>query len=188
MKYICKTQALAIRKMEDCLGDYTLVSRWLSDPKVLKYYEGRDNAFDLEKTIKKFRRKIVECADQIPCIMEYEEKAIGYLQYYKADLEEYASLGKVNLDEYLRPYALDLFIGESDYWDKGLGSKIIKLMLKHIFKVEWGDSVFIDPQTWNVRAIKCYEKSGFTPLALIEKGELHEGEYRDNLIMIATPS
>lgn len=173
--------------MEDCLEDYTLMSKWLSDPEVLTYYEGRNNSFDLEKTIKKFRRKIVEPIGQTPCIIEYEGKPIGYLQYYKTDTEEYETDGKVDIDKYSNPYAMDLFIGETSYWNKGLGSEIIKLLLQYIFQNEHGHAVFIDPQTWNVRAIKCYEKSGFKPLTVIEKRELHEGEYKDNLIMVITP-
>lgn len=40
MNYICETDNLSIRKMEDCLNDYTLLLKWLSDPIVLDYYEG----------------------------------------------------------------------------------------------------------------------------------------------------
>ena len=36
-----------------------------------------------------------------------------------------------------------------------------------------------DPQAWNERAIRCYEKCGFKKVKLLPKHELHEGEYRD---------
>ncbi|MFJ5716915.1 hypothetical protein [Neobacillus sp. NPDC093127] len=34
--------------------DKYLLVKWLSNPSVLEYYEGRDNPFDLEKVNKKF--------------------------------------------------------------------------------------------------------------------------------------
>ncbi|GIN63772.1 hypothetical protein J27TS8_37650 [Robertmurraya siralis] len=38
---------LLVRKLE--LKDNYLLAKWLSDPLVLEYYEGRDNPFDLER-------------------------------------------------------------------------------------------------------------------------------------------
>lgn len=56
-------------------------------------------------------------------------------------------------------------------------------MLSYLFLNENADIVFIDPQTWNKRAIRCYEKSGFTPMTVIKNREMHDGEYKDSLIM-----
>lgn len=38
---------LKVRKLEK--EDNVLLAKWLSDPLVLEFYEGRDNPFDLEK-------------------------------------------------------------------------------------------------------------------------------------------
>jgi aminoglycoside 6'-N-acetyltransferase len=53
MIYLFKNGNIGIRKMEDSIEDYKLMSRWLSTEELLDYYEGRSNSFDLEKVIRK---------------------------------------------------------------------------------------------------------------------------------------
>lgn len=182
MQYICKENSVAIRKMNDNSYDYNLLAKWLSDPEVLEYYEGRNNSFDLDRVIKKFGPRIRGEELVTPCIIEYEEQAIGYIQYYKIDSEEYNVCGKIEINEYAMPYGMDLFIGETDFWNKGIGTNMLKALIQYLFVKENADD--IDPQTWNKRAIKCYEKCGFKPITIIEKRELLDDEYRDNLIMM----
>ena len=52
-------------------------------------------------------------------------------------------------------------------------------MVTFLVEQKQADLVVMDPQTWNERAIRCYEKCGFKKVALLPKNELHEGEYRD---------
>ncbi len=37
----------------------------------------------------------------------------------------------------------------------------------------------MDPQAWNTRALRVYEKNGFKKKKYLEKHEMHEGELRD---------
>ena len=187
MNIICQTNSITIRKMADSLMDYTLMSTWLTDHAVLKYYEGRDNPYNLEKVKEKFGPRIRVDNYVIPCIIEYENLPVGYIQYYRADAEnpimDEPSVRENLIGEYQNPYAMDLFIGEPDYWNKGIGTAVVRLLVDYLLKNDIADIIFIDPQTWNKRAIRCYEKCGFKPITVLEKHELHEGEYRDNLIM-----
>ena len=187
MRYniVCQNDKITIRKMEDCLADYSLMSNWLSNPVILEYYGGRDNPISLQKAIEKYRPRICGDSYVIPCIIEYDKTAVGYIQYYKEDVEPLVreSLGG---REYQNPYGLDLFIGELDYWNKGVGTAVVKLIVDYLLQNSIADIIFIDPQTWNKRAIRCYEECGFKPITVLEKRELHEGEYKDNLIMAVT--
>jgi len=188
---ICQNDKINIRRMSDCVKDYMLMSKWLSNPIVLEYYEGRDNPFDLDKTIEHYGPRTRGEDYIIPCIIEYDEKAIGYVQYYRADIEnpildEYPVSEKIGNRKFINPYGIDLFIGETDYWNKGIGTIIVQLLVNYLLQNDTADIIFIDPQTWNKRAIGCYEKCGFKPIVILEKKELHEGAYRDNLIMAIT--
>jgi aminoglycoside 6'-N-acetyltransferase len=174
--------------MEDCMDEYNLLAKWLSTPEVLKFYEGRNNPFDLDKVVKKFGPRARGENLVTPCIIEYDEQAVGYIQYYKIDPEEYDVKEKIDISKYQSPYGIDLFIGEPDYWNKGIGSKLMKKMIQYLFEIKKADVIFIDPLTSNKRAIKCYEKSGFKAVGVIEKREIFEGEYKDNLIMSITKS
>ena len=191
MEEICKNGAVAIRKMRDVLADYARMARWLSDPDVLTYYHGRDNPFDLDKTMAHYAPRVRGEEGVMPCIIAYEGKPIGYLQYYRDDDENTllsvpAVAQSLGGQTYQNPYGIDLFIGESDSRNKGIGTAALRLFVRHLLQSGMADIVLIDPQTWNTRAIRCYEKCGFKALAVLPKREWHEGEHRDNLVMAIT--
>ena len=74
---------------------------------------------------------------------------------------------------------MDQFIGESTYWNKGIGTQLVRAMVAYLIEEKGADRIVMDPQTWNERAIRCYEKCGFKKVKLLPENELHEGEYRD---------
>jgi len=182
MSCIIRDEHIEIREMEDTLQDYELMAKWLSDPVVLEYYEGRNNPFDLEKIIKKYKSRAQKKSSVKPCIILFNRQEIGYIQYYPI-LDDYETKGAIDFKVHAAPYGLDLFIGEVTFWNRGIGTLAIKLLLKFLFENNTSDIVFIDPKTCNTRAIKSYEKCGFLPVTVIERREEHEGVLKDSLIM-----
>ena len=166
-----------LRRMEDTPEDYTLMAHWLTDERVLAFYEGRDNPFPLEKIMAKYAPRVLELDGVTPCIMEYECHQVGYLQFYLADVAEY-DFGEVG-----KTFALDLFIGEPDYWNRGLGTQFLRLLLGYLVEQRGADWVILDPHVDNLRAIRSYEKCGFRKLKLLPKHELHEGQMVDCWLM-----
>ena len=71
---------LRIRKLEE--KDQPLLLKWLTNPLVLEFYEGRDNPFNLEK-VKKAFYPLED--DEVRCIIEFKEHDIGYIQFYPLD-------------------------------------------------------------------------------------------------------
>lgn len=149
---IYESGLLKVRKLEE--KDNILLVKWLSDPSVLEFYEGRDNPFDLDK-------------------------AIRYIQFYKLDSETSMLYGyKTELI-----YGTDQFIGERNYWNKGIGTLLVTSMINFLIENKKADYVVMDPQARNVRAISCYEKCGLKKVKILPKHELHEGEYHDCWLM-----
>lgn len=169
---IIQNEKLIVRNLE--AEDKYLLVKWLSNPEVLQYYEGRDNPFDLEKVEKDF----YSITDrEVRCIIQYENVDIGYIQFYQLDEDSRILYGYGESIEVI--YGMDQFIGEVNYWNKGIGTQLINLMVNFLVEQKKADKIAMDPQTWNVRAISCYEKCGFRKVKLLAKNELHEGEYRD---------
>jgi aminoglycoside 6'-N-acetyltransferase len=50
---------LSIRLMEDGLENYLLMVKWLTDVRVLEFYEGRDNPFNLPKVIETYKPIVI---------------------------------------------------------------------------------------------------------------------------------
>jgi len=165
-------EKVTVRKLEK--SDKTVLAKWLSDPKVLEYYEGRDNPFTIEKVEEKF----FSFPDQeVRCIVEFDGVRIGYVQYYQLD-DEYRKLyGYDGVTDTI--YGMDQFIGEVDYWNKGIGTIMVNSMVVYLVEQKGADKVVMEPQTWNYRAIHCYEKCGFKKVKLLPENELHEGLFRD---------
>jgi aminoglycoside 6'-N-acetyltransferase len=166
-----ENSALKVRYIE--MDDREVLSKWLSNPSVLEYYEGRDNPFNLDKVQHVFFNR--ENGTK-RCMVEYEGVKIGYIQYYKLDEESKVKYGYKVEDNI---YGMDQFIGETSYWNKGIGQLLVSSMVTFLVEQEKAKVVVMDPQTWNVRAINCYEKCGFKKVKLLPKNELHEGQYRD---------
>ena len=173
---IFKKNKLNIRQLKE--SDVPLLAKWLSNPKVLQYYEGRDNPFNDVKVKNIFFTK--DPSIQM-CIVVYENIEIGYIQFYKLDDESKIEYGYENTNEVI--YGMDQFIGEIDFWNRGIGSLLVSSMVNFLVDNQNAEKVVVDPQTWNMRAIKCYEKCGFKKIRLLPKHELHEGEYRDCYVM-----
>lgn len=177
-------ESISVRKMEDCLDDYTIMAKWLSDPDVCEYYEGKSKLYDLEKVKTKFAHRTRGESDVIMCIISCDNEPVGFLQFYPT--EPYCESEILDMSAFQNPYGIDIVIGETRFWGTGTGTKVMKMTVDYLFGSQNADIIFIDPQTWNKRAIRCYEKSGFKPLTVIEKRELHDDEYKDSLIMCIT--
>ncbi len=170
-----ETGKLKIRYLQE--RDKQLLVKWLSDPAVLEYYEGRDNPFDLAKVEKAFYGKD---NGVFKCLVLYGEAAIGYIQFYPVNKQT----STINdFDEQENTYGIDQFIGEPDYWNKGIGTLLVRGIVEFLTDKKQAHNVILDPQLSNKRAIRCYEKCGFYKVRVLPGHEWHEGEYRDCLLM-----
>ncbi len=163
---------ISIRTLEP--KDAELLVKWLSNPTVLEYYDGRDRPHDIELVKKQFYENRDEI---IQCIVLYRTTEIGYIQFYEIDDEE---IEKYEYKEFKgKVYGMDQFIGETVYWNQGIGSRLIKETVKYLIKHKDAKKIVMDPQAWNTRALRVYEKNGFIKKKYLEKHEWHEGEFRD---------
>lgn len=174
---------ITIRPMKDDIYDYQLMEKWRSDEKVLQFYGGRDDPFDLEKVIATYQPRIKGEEPLIPCIFSYQNLQIGYLQYY--DLNKLSENIKQMycLENTNNVYGIDLFIGETQYWNQGIGTKVLLSAINYLFNRLKAAKIVIDPNVKNFRAIRCYEKCGFVKVKLLSGHDLHEGKYQDCWLM-----
>ena len=96
-------------------------------------------------------------------IIKVNGESIGYIQYYFAS--------KVG-DGWWEGYpddivGLDLYIGDRDYLNRGLGQHLITKFIEFIKVGNKVSKTIVDPSPKNERAIKCFIKSGF-----VNKGEI----------------
>ena len=186
MAYLAEDQELGIRRMRESEEDYGLLVKWLSDPEVAEYYEGRTKLYDREMVLDKFGPYARGEEPVCPCIIEFEGAPIGYIQFYEStpqELEAFRTPELLDMSRYDVVCGFDVFLGETAFWNRGIGTRAVRLMAEYLFALKKAKLLVIDPQTWNKRAIRCYEKCGFRPLTVIERAELHDDELVDCLVM-----
>lgn len=171
---------IVIRKMRDEEQEYRLMTKWLRDDEVLKFYQGRDKPSTIDEVIEKYGPR-ARGEDRVSsCFIEFDNSSIGYIQYYTIDKDEKL---EYSYEEKELIYGIDLFIGEIQYQNKGIGKKVIMSLVNYLKVNKNADKTIIDPRVDNERAIVCYEKCGFKIKKLLPRHELHEGVYCDNLLM-----
>ena len=171
MEPIIKSGELNIRYLKD--GDENYLLKWLTDPSLLSYYEGKDRRYTKEKVIEDFFLE----DDEIRCLVLYKNNPIGYIQFYS--LREIDGISLPN-----NSYGMDQFIGETSYWNQGIGKKLVQSIVHYIKMTLKGSFIVMDPQQWNKRAICCYEKVGFRSIGILPNHEYHEGNWNDCLLMV----
>ncbi|MGP4082074.1 GNAT family N-acetyltransferase [Pseudalkalibacillus sp. R45] len=151
--------------------------KWLNDPEVLQWYEGRDRPHDLNKVYEHF----YECDNRvIKNLVMWNQTPIGYVQYYPLSEKEKRIYG-YKRDESL--YGMDQFIGELSYQDRGIGTQLVNTVAAFLFNKLEAGKVVMDPQLRNPRALRCYEKCGFRPVRYLKSHEMHEGKKEDCLLI-----
>lgn len=159
--------------------DAAVLLKWMTDMRVLEFYEGRDKRYTEELIYEDFFEEDDDAA--IKVILEYGGKPIGYGQIYEILDEYYGEYEYENRGETV--YGIDQFIGEPDYWNRGIGTEYLKLVLKFLREEKRADAVILDPHQDNARAIRCYQKAGFRIIKNLPEHELHEGKMRDCYLM-----
>ena len=95
---------------------------------------------------------------KIPVFMiEYESKPIGIIQYQLIN-EENKKLYDLNIEN---SYEIDIFIGDLNLHNKGIGKTSIDLISNYLFKEKNAKILVMCPLKNNYSAINCYKRCGF---------------------------
>ena len=76
-------------------------------------------------------------------------------------------------------FELGIMIGDHDYWGKGYGREIIRLLLDYGFHYLGGRRIELTTHAKNERAIRCYLACGFVEEGRPRKVLWIDGEYVD---------
>jgi len=168
-----------LRPMRDHDDDYALLLRWLTDPRVLEWYEGRDQVYTVERLRAEWAPAVQEAEWVWPFLIEADGRPVGYLQV--VHVLPYAAAYAVEGDA-SHTWAIDLFVGEVEAWGAGIGTAAVRAGVAEALR-RGADRVVIDPRVTNERAIHVYEKVGFRIAKRLPSAEFHEGEAWDCWLM-----
>jgi len=168
----------AIRFEPVTAGHLPLLRRWLEEPHMREWWGDPEEELG-------FIRDMVEGRDSTrPFIIMQGEEPVGYIQYW--------FIGHHQNAEWIRDHpwlaelpaetvGVDLSIGDPDRLSKGIGSRALSAFVRKL-RDEGFETIVIDPDPNNARAVRAYWKAGFRPIPELE------GRTGDALIMQYDPN
>lgn len=133
-----------------------LFRTWLAHPHVKEHWQEPEDA-------EVFRRKFLEDLPRRGVrsfLMEIDGEKAGYIQYYAARKVG----GGWWENEPEGTFGIDLLIGEPGLLGKGLGAVVIRAFARFMQEREPSlETIIIDPDPANLRAVRSFEKAGFRP-------------------------
>ena len=135
--------------------DLPLIRRWLETPHVSEWWHDPAEQFELVSGD-------LDHPDMAQYIVTSDGRPFAYLQCY--------NLSDWNTGFGPQPdgtRGLDQFIGEADMLDRGHGSAFIRVFTERLL-ANGTPRVVIDPDPGNARAIRAYEKAGFSKDRIVD--------------------
>lgn len=148
--------------------------RWLNDPAVLAFYDGRDNPGTWDRIAAHYLNKTG--FPEQGCLVEWRQAPAGFLQVYPLAPADTARFGFPTDD---MTVGMDMFLGETSLWGQGIGTQLTRVASDALLG-HWGaDRVVLDPRISNTRAVHVYQKAGFSIVKRLSGHEYHEGVWED---------
>lgn len=152
------------------LEDSKIILRWVNNPN-LKHLTGTVYPVSDIEHDSWYKAKINDSRDKVFGIQFNQNNML------------LGVIGFKNIDYINRNAELYVYIGEEDYWGKGIGSEAISMLIKFSFEELNFHRVYLSVFSYNTRAIKSYEKVGFKVEGILKESVFRQGKYHDKNLM-----
>ena len=139
---------------------YPLLLAWLNRPHMREWWG------DPEEELGFIRDMVEEKDTTRPFLITLDGKPVGYKQYWFVGHHQNEEWTKDNpwlLELPQEAVGVDLSIGEADRLSAGIGSAALIAFVAHLRGLGH-ETIIIDPDPANARAVRAYEKAGFRPV------------------------
>jgi RimJ/RimL family protein N-acetyltransferase len=164
---------------------------WFNDPEVIaglgpnypKSQADEENWFD---------EMLKQPASQHPMVIEIRVTGVrpeGAVSFPPGDMPadvDWVPIGNCSfhaIDWRNRSGEVGIVIGEKRFWNQGYGTETMHLLVKHGFETLNLHRIWLRVHATNLRAIRSYEKVGFTHEGRMREAEFKNGSYVDVLLM-----
>lgn len=138
---------IKLRRLKNIESDYKYLEKWYKEKEVYIAFEQR--VLSYEEIKDKYYERTLDNTKVPVYMIEFKSNPIGIIQYKEI---------------YKNKYELDIFIGDINLHNKGIGHLVINKMCEYLFNNN-AKEIIMCPLKENLKAINCYKKCGF----IIEK-------------------
>lgn len=145
---------------------------WLHDEEAIQYSLSIFQKLKSKEAIDKWYQQNLTLTNtfQKGVYLINEKKMIGYAGIYNLSATNQSG-------EYF------IFIGDKNYWNKGIGTKVTQEILAHGFKCLKLNRIMLTVSDLNYGGVKAYQKAGFTIEGKMREASYRNGKYHDKIIM-----
>ncbi|MGE0501197.1 MAG: GNAT family N-acetyltransferase [Rhizobiaceae bacterium] len=158
--------------------DYALLEVWLNSPHMREWWGDSDDELG-------FIRDMVEGRDTTrPYLITLDARPVGYIQCWYVgphQTEEWTTDNPWISELPNDAVGVDLSIGEPDLLSRGIGTAALERFVA-MLRAEGHETIIIDPDPANSRAVRAYTKAGFRPVPELQ------GRFDDVLVMQFDPN
>lgn len=135
---------LKLRRLKDIENDYRYLEKWYKEKEVYHAFEQR--VLSYEEIKNKYYERTLDNTKVPVYMIEYKSIPIGIIQYKEVEKNK---------------YEIDIFIGDINLHNKGIGHLVINKMCEYLFNNN-AKEIIMCPLKDNLKAINCYKKCGFS--------------------------
>jgi aminoglycoside 6'-N-acetyltransferase-1b/aminoglycoside 6'-N-acetyltransferase-2 len=144
--------------------DLPMLHDWLNRPHIVEWWGGEDERPTLDEVLEHYLPRVHAEESVTPYIVMLGAEPIGYAQSYVA-LGSGDGWWEDETDPGVR--GIDQCLADPSQLNKGLGTRLVRALAQRLFADPAVTMIQTDPAPANHRAIRCYEKAGFTRQKLI---------------------
>ena len=153
--------------------DLPLFVEWINDPEVRRNLLF-NNPLSIHQEEKWFTDTLACHVDEQPLTIEIKTEQGWQLA---------GNTGFMGINRHASSAEIGIFIGDKRFWNQGFGTEAMRLMVAHGFNDLNFHRIFLHVFETNPRAVRAYEKVGFTHEGRYREARYLEGHYVDVLIM-----
>ncbi len=76
-----------------------------------------------------------------------------------------------------------ILIGNKDYWGKGIGTEVTKLVTEHGINSLYLNRIELNAAVSNKGALRVYEKAGYKHEGVMRQAAFYDGQFMDKVLM-----
>ena len=164
---ILQGEKVRLRPVEE--HDLPHFVRWLADPEMSRWLERLGKPPTLEDEYEWWHEKRSDPDNVLWAIDTLDGRLVGTTELRLTLRAERAELG--------------VAIHDKTQWSKGLGTDAVRLVVDYAFEELGLNRVELTTDEQNARAIRCYEKVGFSREGLLRQHRLLDGEFGNTVVM-----
>jgi RimJ/RimL family protein N-acetyltransferase len=156
--------------------DIPTLVRWINDPEVRQWL-----SFRYPVSIARTEEMLAVMRKKTP-----HEQLMAIEIQPEPEISDWIFIGFCGFDDFKlenRSAELGICIGEKEYWSQGFGTRANLLLLKLGFEIINLHRIFLYVFETNQRAIRSYEKIGFTLEGKLRESRYINGRYENVLVM-----